>query len=131
MFTFIALPMMSLPFVPHALGMVIHTPAPEQVGIEPAVSLLFVMQALQHNIQVRFWQGHRLFFRGAFWFAPELNDLPFALWAIHISTVGKSKPDGALPVQFPAPRWLIPFLPAIERGTPKQMVYPGGIFARP
>src|SRR5712692_3641870 len=122
---------MSLPFVPYALGMVIHTPAPEQMGVEPAISLLFVTQALQHKIQVRFWQGHRLFFRGSFWLAPELNDLPFALWAIHLSTVSKSKLDGALPVQFPTAGRALPFLSAIERGTSKQPIHPMGILARP
>ena len=53
-FAVIALPVMALPLVPHALGVVVHALSTEEVGIEPGVSLFFVLQARQHEVQLCF-----------------------------------------------------------------------------
>ena len=45
---------MALPLVPHALGVVVHALPTEEVGIEPGVSLFFVLQARQHKVQLCF-----------------------------------------------------------------------------
>ena len=64
MFAFITFPVMALPFVPHALGMVVHALPAEEVAIQPGVTLFFVLQALQHELQVCFGKCHRLCLRG-------------------------------------------------------------------
>ena len=56
MFAVIAFPVMALPLVPHPLGVVIHALPAEEVGIEPGVSLFFVLQAFQHELHVCFGQ---------------------------------------------------------------------------
>src|SRR5438105_2686165 len=73
-FTLIALPRVPLPLVPHAFGVIIDAPVTEEMGIEPAVSLFLITEALQYELQVRFRQVHRLFLHGGRWVAPKLED---------------------------------------------------------
>src|SRR5260370_1180390 len=98
--------MMALPLVPHALGVVIHALAAEQVRVEPGISLFFVLQALQHELQVRFGKRYCLLVRDAFWLASELNDLAsWWMWGVGFITPSDGQRNGALAVALSTACW--------------------------
>src|SRR5438045_611463 len=105
---------MSLPLVPHALGMVKHTLAPEDMGIEAGVALLFVVQAGEHKVQFRCRQDHRLLESVACQLAPELDQLAVRMWGGRPAARGECTGKGALPIGFATARRAIPLVRAVE-----------------
>src|SRR5438270_7844065 len=120
MFTFIALPVVSLPFVPHAFCVVIHTLAPEQMGIEPGISLFFVVQAREHKVQFCFGQRYSLFEKRAFRLAAELDNLALRMCAVRFAACADRTGNRALSVGFATARRTIPLVAAVEGRASKE-----------
>src|SRR6266566_370137 len=128
---FITFPVMALPFVPHALGVVIHALPAEEVAIQAGVTLFFVLQALQHELQVCFGQWHRLCLSGSLWLASELDDLTMCMRGAGLATAGNGACNGSRTIGFPAACRTIPLLWTVQRRTTKQPIDLRGIFVRP
>ena len=130
-FTLIALPRVPLPLVPHAFGVIIDAPVTEEMGIEPAVSLFLITEALQYELQVRFRQVHRLFLHGGRWVAPKLEDLALSLGPVGLVTSSDGPRDRPLAIGFPRPGGPVPLVWAKETRLPEEAIHPPGILACP
>src|SRR6266571_6661953 len=131
MFTLITFPMMFVPFVPSAFRVVIDTFPLKKMGIEPSISFFFVMQAVQYKIKACFRQWGSDAFESTIWLAPELKNLAWRMGAVRLSTPSNRTGDCAFAIGFPCTCRTIPFLPAVERGAPKQPIYPVGVIPCP
>src|SRR5260221_128122 len=122
---------MPVPFVPHLFCMVIDALPLEEMRVQPPVTLLSIVQAVQDEINLRGWQGNDACFPSGGLFAAKRNNLGWRMWMVGLGACSNGTGNRALAVGFSHTCRAIPLLPAVERGATKQAVHPVGVTPRP